>query len=436
MTYTVQLCTGAAVLLVYLAIMLLAATKYIRLANTRWLEAHEAGFRARLRCQGRGDTGELDAAIKRLLHDDRKVAKGVPGRLSDWVGDWVGSREIGRWVRLHEAQRLEILRLPDDVVRARFARAMGQIDELSVVRQSAWLRRWNDLEKRTQAQQAERAAQEQILQGQILQGQVAQGQVAQGQVVQGHAAGSVPLRSAPSASGPVRSVRDQSANDRWRAELSQLMAELYNARDSTYNQLVSLYGKAGLLVFAAYLPVAALLVAGYGPVLLAGFLGGLVSRMQRLVYAQGRPTAYGTSWVPLFLAPLLGALAAWAGLHLLALLQGLGVVSLTNVLTAGEDFRLLPATPLLGVAVLLGFSERFLNRLGEHADKLIHDDQSGQSAAAAGSPAAMADIDTGPTAAPAPPVGHRTPADVIHREAVAADDSSVRQPNHESKEAA
>jgi hypothetical protein len=235
-------------------------------------------------------------------------------------------------VRLHEAQRLEIQQLSEAAVRARFARAMGQIDELSAVRQNAWQHRWVDLQNSTRPGAKEE-----------------------------------PLQT-------------------WRHELSQLLAELFNARDSTYNQLVSLYGKAGLLIFAAYLPVLALLCLGYGPVLLAGFLGGLISRMQRLVYATGRPTAYGTSWVPLFLAPLLGALAAWAGLHLLVLMKSLGIVSLDSVLPPGVDLTLAPSASVLGLAVLFGFSERFFNQLGNQAEKIVTASQDGGSAAAAGSP--------------------------------------------------
>ena len=44
-------------------------------------------------------------------------------------------------------------------------------------------------------------------------------------------------------------------------------------------------------------------------------------------------------WVPLFVAPLLGALVAWGGLHLIALLQNFGVANLQDVVPAGADFR-------------------------------------------------------------------------------------------------
>jgi len=252
MTYTGQLWTGIAVLCLYLLIVLFAAGSYIRLANRRWLEAHEAAFQGRLRARAADEAADIDAAIALLVPDQPTEE---PRRSKGWnvlsPGKWIGSAEIARWVRLHEAQRLEILRLPDSAVQARFARAMGQIDELSAVRQNAWQRRWGDLQN---------------------------------------------------ASRGARRLDDRTRAT-WRAELSQLLAELFNARDSTYNQLVSLYGKAGWLVFAAYLPVLALLLAGYGPVLLAGFLGGLVSRMQRLVYGQGTlprtaPPGSRCSWLP------------------------------------------------------------------------------------------------------------------------------------------
>jgi hypothetical protein len=342
--YRLQLCIGLGVLFTYLVLMLFVATAYIRLSNRRWLEAHQDALRIRLDEPG-GETGLPPDQGEPPAETGRPVpgpgGAGPPGPSKDagtWWSplNWIGSCEIAAWVRLHEQQRLEVWQLPDVVVQARFARAMGQIDELSPVRQNAWQRRWAEL-----------------------QGLSAKGGGAQ----------------------------DEKNLRRWRAELSQLLAELFNVRDATYNQLVSLYGKAGWLVMAAYLPVVALLVGGYGLVLLAGFLGGLISRMQRVVYGKGRPTAYGTSWVPLFLAPLLGALAAWAGLHLLTLLKAVGVVDLSGVIGTDETYRDAVPAAVLGIGVLLGFSERFFNQLGDQAEKVISGDTpSDGSAAAAGSP--------------------------------------------------
>jgi hypothetical protein len=169
---------------------------------------------------------------------------------------------------------------------------------------------------------------------------------------------------------------------RYKANLIELLAELYNARDAKYAQLASLYGKAAWLILAALLPLAALLALGYGVVMLAGAIGGIISRLQQMVYAKGLPTAYGSSWVPLYLAPLLGALAAWAGLTLLALLQALQVIDL-RALSLDAGFAALPTNQLLGIAVLLGLSERFLNRVGAQAEEVIGGPSSDAPAAAA-----------------------------------------------------
>lgn len=339
--YAWQVGAGLVLLGLYLLLLCWTTSNYIRTTNRRWLRAHTDALRGRLAVE--------DADVAEVARH-RQVRQAIDGLLDAIAADdpggrsgtlhlrsWIGSREIGHWVRLHEAQRLEVWRLPDEAVLARFARAMGQIDELPVVRQSAWQRRW------------------------------------------------VQLQGASGGGG-----RSPASADVWRAELSQLLAELFNARDATYSQLVSLYGKAGWLVFVAFLPVLGLLVAGYGLVLLAGFLGGLISRMQRIAYAHKRPTAYGTSWIPLFLGPLLGALAAWAGLHMLALLQVLGIVDMAGVLGSGAQFRLTPSTGTLGLAVVLGFSERFLNRIGTQAETIVGA-QEPTSAAASGNPAASAD---------------------------------------------
>jgi hypothetical protein len=320
---------GIVVLSLYLLLVLFAATSYIRLANLRWLQAHEDALQGRLAART-GDQGQLAKCLlapPESTHPKWDIVN---------PANWVGSSEIARWVRLHEAQRLEIFTLSDEALFARFARAMGQIDELPAVRQSAWQRQW------------------------------------------------VALQALSAKEGPRPS---KTSRAKWEAELSQLLAELFNARDSTYNQLVSLYGKAGWLVLVSYLAVITLFFSGFGPVLLAGFLGGLVSRLQRLVYAKGRPTAYGASWVPLFLAPLLGALVAWGGLHLLAVLQSVGIANLQSLIPPNPDFKGAVSASTLGVAVLFGFSERFFNQLGATAESVVSGDKTEQSAAAAGSPA-------------------------------------------------
>jgi hypothetical protein len=207
--------------------------------------------------------------------------------------------------------------------------------------------------------------------------------------------------------------RDLTDQEIWwyKANLIELLAELYNARDAKYSQLASLYGKTAWLVLAAFLPLVALLTLGYGVILLAGAIGGLISRLQQLVYAKGLPTAYGSSWVPLYLAPLLGALAAWAGLTLLALLQTLQVIDLP-ALNVSAGFAGLPSTQLLGIAVLLGLSERFLNRIGAQAEEVVGTPASQPSAdASAAGTLKTAQIAATAATAAAHPNGHQPPPD-------------------------
>jgi hypothetical protein len=67
------------------------------------------------------------------------------------------------------------------------------------------------------------------------------------------------------------------------------------------------------------------------------------------------------------------------------LLQAVNVVDLSSIISADETFREVPAVPVLGLAVLLGFSERFFNQLGDQAEKVIAGEPDRGSAAAAGS---------------------------------------------------
>jgi hypothetical protein len=112
--------------------------------------------------------------------------------------------------------------------------------------------------------------------------------------------------------------------------------------------------------------------------LVAGAIGGLVSRMQRLVFSTRIPITYGSSWAPLFCAPILGALAAWAGLVLISLLQTAGVLQLSALQTSLAALKA-PSAAVLGTAILLGVSERFLLRLEKQAEAVIDPDRAGPS---------------------------------------------------------
>ena len=105
-------------------------------------------------------------------------------------------------------------------------------------------------------------------------------------------------------------------------------------------------------------------------------------------------------------------MAAWAGLTLLALLQTLQVIDL-RALNLSVGFAGLPSTQLLGIAVLLGLSERFLNRIGTQAEEVVGAPASDPStdASAAGKLKTAQIAATAATAATAAahPNGHQPP---------------------------
>jgi hypothetical protein len=137
-----------------------------------------------------------------------------------------------------------------------------------------------------------------------------------------------------------------------------------------------LYNRATWIILVSLLPLAVLAGFGFGMLLVAGAIGGLISRMHRLVFSTRIPVTYGSSWGPLFCAPVLGALAAWAGLVLISLLQTAGMLKLAALQTSLADLRA-PSAAVLGVAILLGASERFLLRLEKQAEAVIDPDHVG-----------------------------------------------------------
>ena len=97
------------------------------------------------------------------------------------------------------------------------------------------------------------------------------------------------------------------------AILRNLLNELYNARDTKFTNLATQQNKVTWLVFIGLAIMAALVSQGYQDLLLAGAVGGMLSRLQRELQRRDVPSDYGLSWSVLFLSPVSGALSAWAG---------------------------------------------------------------------------------------------------------------------------
>jgi hypothetical protein len=154
------------------------------------------------------------------------------------------------------------------------------------------------------------------------------------------------------------------------AILRNLLNELYNARDTKFTNLATQQNKVTWLVFTGLVIMAALVSQGYQDLLLAGAVGGILSRLQRELQRRDVPSDYGLSWSVLFLSPVSGALSAWAGLLLLQALQRFNIVDLAQLLPA-DAVLTSPSGPILGVAILFGFSERLLDRLVRQAEDQI-----------------------------------------------------------------
>jgi hypothetical protein len=163
-------------------------------------------------------------------------------------------------------------------------------------------------------------------------------------------------------------ARDAAADDQvlgiWRARLCAFLGDLYESRQVRNARLSSLQQKASWGVLITLWVLVALVAAGDGRVLLAGAIGGLLSRLTRFSGVRWLTTDFGLGWAQLYLAPPLGALAAWGGIHLLVLLQQFGTVDLHNVLADGQvQGTGANAGAVFGLALALGFSERLFDRL-------------------------------------------------------------------------
>jgi hypothetical protein len=324
---------GLMLLGAYLLLVIMARWIYIARSNVVWTDAQAAAITWRLSMlEAHGGTGNGQApatapSLQPLLdhirpkNNSTSRENGFKSQLGDVFG-WNGSRQIAQWVAMHEAERLALPALGHEQLVARLERARGQLAELPQPRREAW-----DYVICTLLARKDEPDREQL-------------------------------------------DRD------YCAYLDEVLGEIYEASNGNAIQLSGLYNRATWIILVSLLPLAVLAGFGFGMLLVAGAIGGLVSRMHRLVFSTRIPVTYGSSWGPLFCAPVLGALAAWAGLVLISLLQKAGVLHLAALQTSLADLRA-PTAAVLGVAILLGISERFLLRLEKQAEAVIDPDNVG-----------------------------------------------------------
>jgi hypothetical protein len=324
---------GLVLLGIYVLLVILARWIYIARPNVVWTSAQAGAMIKRLSIPRRGscdppDDGKAPGVQAILQSLAREIHEHNPSKGSTGVVGWNGSHQIAQWVLMHEAERLALPTLDHAQLVARLERTLGQLGELAQPRREAW---------------------EDVIHSLL---------------------------------AAADGADDERLDHTYRAYLDEILGEIYEASNGNAIQLAGLYNRATWVILVALLPLAVLAGSGYGVLLLAGAIGGLVSRMQRLVFSTRIPITYGSSWAPLFCAPVLGALAAWAGLALISMLQAAGILQLTALHTSVKDLQA-PSLALFGVAILLGISERFLLQLEKQAEAVIDPNRSGPSVQAA-----------------------------------------------------
>jgi hypothetical protein len=270
-------------------------------------------------------TSSLDADLAKKYRATRTAIQKLLDRARSYrtykhtgMLGWSGSYQIATSTVIHEAERQSVWLMPDDLVIARLIQVGGHLSDIPEPRRDEWSSAYKSLI--VAGQDDRRLSPEQMT--------------------------------------------------RRRVFLSEFLGEQYAFQDARLGRLYDLYNKTFWLIIVSLVPIGALIGLGYALILSAGAIGGIISRMQNVVFAKQLPTSFATSWNPLFCAPILGALAAWSGLALLRLLQVLGIANLSDILP-GDDAVTNPTLPVMGLAVLFGLSERFLNTLGDQAQAAI-----------------------------------------------------------------
>lgn len=228
---------------------------------------------------------------------------------------WNGSRDLVAWDLVHRVEAEAGAQLTGPALVARLMKAQSQLDDLPERKRVYWSLVLNDL-----------------LQG-----------------------------------SPHTKLRNEEVAQ---AILHHLLTELYDARDTKFTNLATQQNKVTWMVFTGLAIMAALVSQGYEDLLMAGAVGGILSRLQRELDRREVPSDYGLSWSVLFLSPVSGALSAWAGVLLLQALQKVNVFDLSTLLPANTDLTN-PSGAILGVAIVFGFSERLLDRIVRQATEEI-----------------------------------------------------------------
>jgi hypothetical protein len=276
------------------------------------------------------------AAAQGLLTKAGESANAKSGDLRELLF-WSSGGLIAGWRMVHEAERLLVAALPSEVLEDRLKLVTDELNSIN-----------SEVAKGVRKRTSE-----------------------------------ILLPSASSNSAGVLIAARKGANQpvdakeletRLRDQLMESLRVLYSYRDTEFSKLITWQGKASWLIYVGLLLILLLAILSNPILLLLGAVGGLVSRVMRVVRGPDVPTDYGAFWTSLFASPLFGALAGWIGITFLFALNQLGLLgqsfasvkwdelALTARNMAGGSGGTQATGPFLiwAIAILFGFSERLL----------------------------------------------------------------------------
>ncbi len=163
--------------------------------------------------------------------------------------------------------------------------------------------------------------------------------------------------------------------DQARRDLRETYVLIHQRMDAEFQSAIELQNKSMWLivagVFLAF--VVSLAFSHTSILLLAGAVGGLLSRLRHVFSSKDMPMDYGASWVPLFLSPVVGALTGWGGTYLLAATIAMGVIKFDKL--DSTQFALNATVPLdivpIGIALVMGFAEQLFDGVAKQVEEAI-----------------------------------------------------------------
>jgi hypothetical protein len=153
--------------------------------------------------------------------------------------------------------------------------------------------------------------------------------------------------------------------------LIEATSYLNEAGDTDFAELTGWQNKSFWLTLVGLALIwSVALSEGHSSLLLAGAVGGFLSRLTRELKRADVASDYGASWSTLFLSPVAGAISGWFGVALIMLMTDPTVGVLGGPLKViNWDSPNIAAT--LAAAFVLGFSERLFDRIVSQLDTAI-----------------------------------------------------------------